>query len=123
MAVVGGSKGTPEMKALQLRKSMMSIRMLAAVFFAFGLLVAGHVVPAAKSSKAGADSAPPTTFEVPATSVATFHCLGIYWSPENGQAGKNVLVKFRKGAESRQRHLLQLHRQLLGRRHRSGRRR
>lgn len=79
----------------------MSIRMLAAAFVAFGLLAAGHIVPAAESSKVGADSAPPITSRVPATSVATFHCLGIYWSPENGQAGKKVLVKFREAAENR----------------------
>ena len=76
---------------------MMSIRMLAAAFFSFGLLAVGHIVPAAESGKAGADSAPPATFKVPATSVATFHCLSIYWSPEKGQGGKNVLVKFREG--------------------------
>src|SRR5450759_4062952 len=41
-----------------------------------------------------------TTSKVPATSVSTFHCLSIYWSPENGAAGKNVLVKFREAAQT-----------------------
>src|SRR5438874_13712905 len=27
--------------------------------------------------------------------IPTFHCLGIYWSPEGGTAEKNVLVKYR----------------------------
>src|SRR3954469_5664965 len=34
-----------------------------------------------------------------ATSVPTFHCLSIYWSPEKGAAEKKVLVKFRDVAE------------------------
>jgi hypothetical protein len=31
-----------------------------------------------------------------ASCVPTFHCLSVYWSPENGEAGKKVLVKFRE---------------------------
>jgi hypothetical protein len=34
-----------------------------------------------------------------ATAVPTFHCLGVYWSPDHGQAGKKVLVKFRAAGE------------------------
>jgi hypothetical protein len=39
------------------------------------------------------------TSKVPASCVPTFHCLSIYWSPEKGEAGKNVLVKFREAAQ------------------------
>lgn len=28
--------------------------------------------------------------------VPTFHCLGVYWSPEGGEAGKQVLLRFRE---------------------------
>jgi len=31
--------------------------------------------------------------------VPTFHCLGIYWSPENGAADKKVLIKFRESGQ------------------------
>ncbi|MCW8129802.1 MAG: right-handed parallel beta-helix repeat-containing protein [Planctomycetota bacterium] len=41
-----------------------------------------------------------TTSKVPASSVATFHCLSLYWSPEKGEAGKKVLVKFREAGQS-----------------------
>lgn len=34
-----------------------------------------------------------------ATAVATFHCLGLYWSPQGGQADKQVLVEFREAGE------------------------
>lgn len=38
-----------------------------------------------------------TTAENKAFAVPTLHCLGIYWSPENGGPEKAVLVKFRAG--------------------------
>src|SRR6266550_4392149 len=78
---------------------MMTIRTLAAVFFALALLAVRQSAPAAGPAKTGADSPAAVTSKVPATAVATFHCLGIYWSPENGQAGKKVLVKFRGAAD------------------------
>ncbi|MCL2639594.1 MAG: right-handed parallel beta-helix repeat-containing protein [Phycisphaerales bacterium] len=31
-----------------------------------------------------------------ATSVSTFHCLSLYWSPESGAANRQVFVKFRE---------------------------
>src|SRR5690242_21749375 len=37
----------------------------------------------------------PVTSKAAATSVPTFHCLSLYWSPENGQAERKVSVKFR----------------------------
>ena len=77
----------------------MRIIMLAAAFLALAFVAAGQIVLAEEPVKPGTDSAPATTSKVPATSVPTFHCLGIYWSPENGQAGKNVLVKFREAGE------------------------
>ncbi|MCL2640642.1 MAG: right-handed parallel beta-helix repeat-containing protein [Phycisphaerales bacterium] len=33
---------------------------------------------------------------VPASSVSTFHCLSVYWSPEEGGKDKQVLVRFRE---------------------------
>jgi len=38
---------------------------------------------------------PSTTSAVKASAVSTFHCLSVYWSPEGGGAGKDVLVKYR----------------------------
>ncbi len=32
----------------------------------------------------------------PAFTIPTFHCLGVYWSPQGGAAGKDVLVRFRR---------------------------
>jgi hypothetical protein len=77
----------------------MSMKMLAAAFFAFA--AAGQIVLAEEPSKPGPGSAPSPaiTSKIPATSVPTFHCLGIYWSPEKGQDGKKVLVRFRSAAE------------------------
>ena len=40
-----------------------------------------------------------STSKVPGLCVPTFHCLSIYWSPENGELGKKVLVKFRESTE------------------------
>jgi hypothetical protein len=45
------------------------------------------------------EPARPTTSKMVATVVPTFHCLGVYWSPEGGQADRKVLVKFRETAE------------------------
>ncbi|MGA2497539.1 MAG: right-handed parallel beta-helix repeat-containing protein [Tepidisphaeraceae bacterium] len=78
---------------------MMNIRILAAAFFALVFVAAGQIVRAEEPVIAGTASAPATTSKIPATSVSTFHCLGIYWSPEHGEAGKKVLVKFRGVAE------------------------
>ncbi len=77
----------------------MTIRMLTAVLFASVSVAAGQIAPAAEPAKTGADSAPSTTSKVAATCVPTFHCLSIYWSPENGEAGKQVLVKFREAGQ------------------------
>ena len=67
----------------------MSMKLLSAALLALVVAVGTHVALAA-------DSAPAPASKAAATSVSTFHCLSIYWSPENGQAGKNVLVKFRE---------------------------
>jgi hypothetical protein len=48
---------------------------------------------------AGAQQSAAAASKAPATCVPTFHCLGVYWSPENGQADKNVAVKFRAVGE------------------------
>lgn len=39
------------------------------------------------------------TSKVQASSISTFHCLSLYWSPEKGEAGKKVLVKFREAGQ------------------------
>src|SRR5688500_4911924 len=77
---------------------MTTFQKLAAVFCAWGL-IAGQAALAREAAKTQPDSAPAVTSKAQATAVPTFHCLGVYWSPENGQAGKNVLVKFRAVGE------------------------
>jgi len=62
---------------------MNTIKLLVVASFALMFVIAG---PAAADSP-------------PATSIPTFHCLSLYWSPEGGQTGKQVLVKFREPAE------------------------
>src|SRR5438045_3938001 len=74
----------------------MSIRMLSAAFFVFTLVAAERIVLAAEPPKPTTDSPPAVAPNGPAKSVSTFHCLSIYWSPEKGDAGKKVLVKFRE---------------------------
>jgi hypothetical protein len=69
------------------------------VSFALALVAAAQIARAADPVKPGVNPAPPTTSQAPATCVPTFHCLSLYWSPERGQAGKQVLVKFRQLAE------------------------
>src|SRR5690348_4057048 len=44
------------------------------------------------SSVLAADDAVPT-------SVSTFHCLSLYWSPQGGEASRRVFVRFRQPAE------------------------
>src|SRR3954447_21397380 len=61
----------------------MSMRLVSAIFVVFAFVATEHIVLAD---------------EVPAKSVSTFHCLSIYWSPEKGEAGKKVLVKFREAS-------------------------
>src|ERR1035437_1722618 len=73
---------------------MMKMKMLSAAFLVLAFVAAGQSVLAEAPVKAGADSA--ATSKVAATSVSTFHCLSLYWSPENGEAKKQVLVKFRE---------------------------
>ena len=69
---------------------MISVQVFSVASFAWALVALGQVAP-------GADS--PAAASKNRASVPTFHCLSIYWSPENGQAGKKVLVKFREAAE------------------------
>ena len=52
----------------------------------------------ALAPRAPAEDAPASS-KVPASYVPTFHCLSLYWSPEHGDAGKKVLVKFREATE------------------------
>ena len=70
----------------------MRIRMLAVTCVALAFVAAGQMVLAAEGGQAVAAA----TSKVAAKTVPTFHCLGIYWSPENGAAGKKVLVTFRE---------------------------
>ncbi|MCL2645967.1 MAG: right-handed parallel beta-helix repeat-containing protein [Phycisphaerales bacterium] len=55
---------------------------LAAVLCALSITASASFVSAADSASA--------------TSVPTFHCLSLYWSPEGGAKEKQVLVKFRE---------------------------
>src|SRR4051794_37370038 len=77
----------------------MSMKLLASAFLALAFLIAGRTGLAEEPVKGAADAAAPVaTSKVSAMSVSTFHCLSIYWSPENGEAGKKVMVKFREAA-------------------------
>src|ERR1035437_3429055 len=69
-------------------------KILAATFFSLSIISAGQLVPAADTSDAAA-----TTSQVQALTVPTFHCLSVYWSPEKGEAAKQVLIKFREANE------------------------
>ena len=42
------------------------------------------------------------------TTVPTFECIGIYWSPEGGSVDKDVLVKFRKAGTTEWHHGLNM---------------
>src|ERR1035437_7162581 len=74
----------------------MSMRLLAAALLVLAFVVVGQDVSAADPVKTGADPAAAATSKVAATTVSTFHCLSLYWSPEGGDAKKQVLVKFRE---------------------------
>ena len=76
-------------------------KLLVTAILAFFVSATRSVALAEEStpSKNGTDFVPATTSKVQASCVATFHCLGLYWSPEKGEAGKNVLVKFREATE------------------------
>ncbi|MEX0777658.1 MAG: right-handed parallel beta-helix repeat-containing protein [Phycisphaeraceae bacterium] len=69
----------------------MSITFHTAAFFV-AAFVAGELT-------ALAAPATPVTSQAPATSVSTFHCLSLYWSPENGDAATKVLVKYRAAGQ------------------------
>ncbi|MFB3892715.1 MAG: right-handed parallel beta-helix repeat-containing protein [Phycisphaerae bacterium] len=77
----------------------MTVRTLAGAFIA--LAVTKLPVLAQTPAKTDTASGPAlaVTSKVPASSVSTFHCLSIYWSPEKGEGARKVLVKFREAAE------------------------
>jgi len=62
-------------------------------FYLIALLVSASC---AFTGKAAADPVPATTLGVAPTSVSTFHCLSLYWSPAKGDAAKHVLVQYRE---------------------------
>jgi hypothetical protein len=62
------------------------------------ILMATAVLVSAAHLSAQEETA--TTSKVQATCIPTFHCLSVYWSPEGGEAGKKVLVKFRETSET-----------------------
>lgn len=41
-----------------------------------------------------------TTIQPGPFAIPTFHCLGVYWSPPGGETNKNVLVRYRRQADS-----------------------
>jgi len=57
--------------------------------------------PGAQRPRAAAEPVPETTSKVRPSAVPTFHCLGLYWSPEEGGAGKKVSVKYRVSGKGR----------------------
>ena len=79
----------------------MTMRTLFLAFCFCSLVLPGRIALAEEPAKSSADSPPATTSKTQASFVPTFHCLSIYWTPENGQAEKKVLVKFREVAENK----------------------
>src|SRR3954451_17330757 len=77
----------------------MIIRVLSAALLVWSLVFPRRIASAQEQAKPRADAPPATASSDKATCVPTFHCLGIYWSPDAGQARKKVLVKFRDVAE------------------------
>ncbi|HTL52419.1 MAG TPA: hypothetical protein VL860_07595, partial [Planctomycetota bacterium] len=75
------------------------MKILLGSFLACVGLVWGDLVSGEEPGATETDAAPAPTSQVAATSVSTFHCLSLYWSPEKGEAGKKVLVKFREDTE------------------------
>ncbi|HHN46139.1 MAG TPA: hypothetical protein ENN09_01740, partial [Planctomycetes bacterium] len=50
-----------------------------------------------KAAPAGAaDAAPTVTSKAAPSFVPTFHCLSVYWSPEGGEDGKKVFIRYRE---------------------------
>ncbi len=78
----------------------MRIGTSAAVFLVLAFLAAGGATPDEPPAGPGTDSVPVATSKVPAKSVSTFHCVSLYWSPEKGEVGKQVLVKFREAGQN-----------------------
>ncbi|MCL2639592.1 MAG: right-handed parallel beta-helix repeat-containing protein [Phycisphaerales bacterium] len=62
--------------------------MVVAVLVAFGM--------AACAGPVAVTDGPKITSEVAATTVSTFHCLSLYWSPKGGAVDKQVFVMFRE---------------------------
>jgi len=58
-----------------------------------GFLLAASVLLRAEDELAA-------TSKAPASSISTFHCMSLYWSPEKGELAKKVLVKFREVGQS-----------------------
>jgi hypothetical protein len=46
-----------------------------------------------------AEPVPAATFQAQALAVPTFHCLGVYWSPEQGGAHKKVSIQYRESGQ------------------------
>ena len=57
------------------------------------------VVEEKPAPSTAAEQIPSITSKVLPTSVSTFHCLSVYWSPEGGEAGKKVMIKFREAGQ------------------------
>jgi hypothetical protein len=70
----------------------MTIKTVLSALFVSIILISGQ-------TQAAEPTDAPTTAKTTATSVSTFHCLSLYWSPENGEAGKKVFVKFRQAGQ------------------------
>jgi hypothetical protein len=60
-------------------------------------LIASLAIAAGSPVRAAEESAPTSTST--ASFVPTFHCLGLYWSPAGGEAGKKVLVTYREAGQ------------------------
>jgi hypothetical protein len=78
---------------------MMTIRMFSLTVLTWTFVFVGRIALAEETAKPAANAPSAVTAKAQATFVPTFHCLSIYWSPEKGEAGKKVLVKFRAAGE------------------------
>jgi len=78
--------------------SYVSFLVIEVIFFMLKVLAAALLVfgMAACTRVSESKFEPVVNSAVQATSVSTFHCLSLYWTPEGGAAEKRVLVKFRE---------------------------
>lgn len=80
----------------------MTMKMLAAGVVAF--LLAGQLTmaadPAGAAGNAAATNNAARVDRTTPSTISTFHCLSLYWSPQGGSAERQVLVQFREAGQT-----------------------